>query len=303
MFNRHKIRNHMTADTMAKKPKIVRSESALRKQVDIWRANGKTVGLVPTMGALHDGHLSLVKHIAKKVDRVLVTIFVNPAQFAAHEDLDTYPRNEAADVAMLAELGVDLIYTPPVPTMYPDGFATSVNLEGPAKVGLEDKFRPHFFGGVATVVAKLLIQCNPHLAIFGEKDYQQLMVITRMARDLNIPVKIIGGKTIREKDGLALSSRNAYLSEKERATAPTLQAALVDASAKIAEGKAVGQALAIAKKRISKAGFKLDYLEARNAKTLQPLDKKQENEPIRLLVAAKLGTTRLIDNIPVKRTR
>ncbi len=286
---------------MTKNPKIVRSESALRRQVDKWRADGKTVGLVPTMGALHTGHLSLVANIAKKADRVLVTIFVNPGQFAAHEDLGTYPRNEAADIAMLAELGVDLVYTPPVATMYPAGFATSVQLKGPATVGLEDKFRPHFFGGVATVVAKLLIQCNPHIAIFGEKDYQQLMVITRMTKDLNLPIKIIGGKTVRESDGLALSSRNAYLSNKERAVAPLLQAALQDAAKKISQGASVARAIGTAKRRISKAGFKLDYLEARNAKTLQPLDKTDKTEPIRLLIAAKLGTTRLIDNRAVKR--
>ncbi|MBZ0215313.1 MAG: pantoate--beta-alanine ligase [Fimbriimonadaceae bacterium] len=288
---------------MATRPKIIRSEKALRKQVDAWRGNGKTIGLVPTMGALHQGHLSLVEYISKKADRVLVTIFVNPSQFAAHEDLDTYPRNEKADVAMLAALGVDMVYTPSVRTMYPDGFATSVNLKGPATVGLEDKYRPHFFGGVATVVAKLLIQCNPHIAIFGEKDYQQLMVITRMARDLNIPVKIIGGKTIREPDGLALSSRNAYLNEKERTVAPTLQAALKEVATKISGNADINRALSAAKTRISQAGFDLDYLEARNAKTLQPLEKQKENEPIRLLVAAKLGTTRLIDNIAVKRKK
>jgi len=288
---------------MAKKPKILRGEDSMRKQVNRWRDNGELVGLVPTMGALHDGHLSLVEQISKKVSKVVVTIFVNPSQFAPHEDLDTYPRDEKRDVALLTELGVDLVYTPPVPVMYPDGFATSVHVEGPAKVGLEDKYRPHFFSGVATVVSKLLIQCNPHIAIFGEKDYQQLQVITRMARDLNIPAKIIGGPTIRESDGLALSSRNAYLSAEERAAAPALYTALSEAACKIGDGMPPGRATGAAKAKIKKAGFVPDYVQARNAQTLEPLDRNIVDEPIRLLAAAKLGTTRLIDNMPVKRKR
>src|SRR5262245_50084913 len=220
-----------------RKPKtqIVRTLPALRR----WREKfpGKSVALVPTMGALHDGHLTLVRTARRKCDLVVVSIFVNPTQFAPHEDLASYPRTWDADTAALKALGVDAIWAPNVAAMYPDGFATKVAPGGPALVGLEDKFRPHFFGGVCTVVAKLLLQVQPDIATFGEKDYQQLKVVTAMARDLDIGTKIAGVPTVREKDGLAMSSRNAYLSAEERATAPTLYRALKNRSEERRVGK------------------------------------------------------------------
>src|SRR3954466_15049234 len=197
---------------MARRPKIAKTVAELRRQVARWRDEGETVALVPTMGALHEGHLALVRLARRRADRVVVSIFVNPAQFAPNEDFSNYPRTWEADIAALSQLSVDAIWTPSVATMYPDGFATRIVPGGPALAGLEDKFRPHFFGGVCTVVAKLLLQVAPDFATFGEKDYQQLKVVTAIARDLDIPTKIIGLPTMREKDGLALSSRNAYLS-------------------------------------------------------------------------------------------
>ena len=205
---------------MARSPRIVRALPALRRSVAQFRDAGETIALVPTMGALHEGHLTLVRLARKRARRVIVSIFVNPAQFAPNEDFASYPRSLTTDIAGLA--GVDLVWAPAVETMYPQGFATQIVPQGPAKVGLEDAFRPHFFAGVATVVAKLLIQCAPDVAIFGEKDFQQLKVVTRLARDLDLPVKIVGAPIVREKDGLAMSSRNAYLSAAERAAAPTL---------------------------------------------------------------------------------
>lgn len=280
-------------------PKIARTERAVRQRVSAWRMAGETVALVPTMGALHEGHLTLVEQVTKKADRTIVSVFVNPSQFAAHEDLDTYPRDEAADLRELAKLGVDLVFAPDVEEMYPENYATAIAVEGPATAGLEDKNRPHFFGGVATVVAKLLLLCQPHMAIFGEKDFQQLLVIRQMTRDLNIPVKILAGATIRETDGLALSSRNAYLTPGQRSIAPMLHAVLKDVALKIGRGGKVSRVLGTAKTRLGRAGFRLDYLEARHTVTLAPLE-KDATGPARLLVAARLGTTRLIDNIPLK---
>ena len=229
---------------------------------------------------------------------MVVSIFVNPAQFAPHEDFGSYPRTFAADVKALAAEGVDLVWAPTAQEMYPEGFATRVEPEGAAKAGLEDRFRPHFFGGVATVVSKLLIQVAPDIAVFGQKDYQQLKVITTMARDLDLPVRIVGAPTVRERDGLALSSRNVYLSAEERAAAPTLQRVLKDCAAKLREGRRPGTVLGAGRKTIERAGFKLDYLEARHAETLAPLS-SGGTDPIRLLVAARIGTTRLIDNLGV----
>jgi len=250
------------------------------------------------MGALHSGHLALVKLARKKAKRVVVSIFVNPTQFAPHEDFGSYPRTWDADLKALSALKVDLVWAPTAEAMYPEGFSTKVAPGGPALAGLEDKFRPHFFGGVTTVVSKLFLQVAPDFAIFGEKDFQQLKVVTAMARDLDIPVKVIGLPTVREKDGLALSSRNAYLSPEERQIAPTLQRALQDCARHIKDGRPIVDALAVGRAQIERAGFVLDYLEARNANTLAPVQTLKDG-PLRLLVAAKLGKTRLIDNIGV----
>ena len=250
------------------------------------------------MGALHEGHFSLVRRASSRANSVIVSIFVNPTQFAPHEDLTTYPRTFAADVAALAERGVALVWAPSVRTMYPDGFATRVVPEGPARVGLEDASRPHFFAGVATVVAKLLIQCEPDIALFGDKDYQQLKVVTQLARDLGLKTRIVGVPIVRERDGLALSSRNRYLDAAERQKAPMLYRALKDAAAAIAAGAAIAKALEQGRSTLTQAGLQVDYFEARNTDTLEPL-KGSVGEPIQLLAAARLGATRLIDNIAV----
>ncbi|HET9902763.1 MAG TPA: pantoate--beta-alanine ligase [Xanthobacteraceae bacterium] len=278
---------------------VVRTVASLRRAVARFRAAGETVALVPTMGALHEGHLSLVRRGRTRADRVVVSIFVNPTQFAPSEDFDTYPRTFASDRAALRECRADLIWAPAsVAEMYPAGFATRVVPAGPAAVGLEDAFRPDFFSGVATVVTKLLLQCLPDVAIFGEKDFQQLRVVERIVADLNIPVRIVGAPTVREADGLAMSSRNVYLSEKERAAAATLYATLTGCARALREGVPVAEALARGRASIAKAGFALDYLEARHALTLERIENLGEG-PIRLLVAARLGATRLIDNLAV----
>ena len=211
---------------MSRSPMIVRTMPALRRALEDLRARRATVALVPTMGALHDGHLSLVRLARRRATRVVVSIFVNPAQFAPTEDFSSYPRSWKSDVAKLAAAEVDLIWNPDVKTMYPDGFATRILTKGPATVGLEDRFRPHFFGGVTTVVGKLFTQCRPDFAMFGEKDFQQLRVVTRMARDLDLGVKVTGSPTVRERDGLAMSSRNVYLSPEQRRAAPELYRAM-----------------------------------------------------------------------------
>jgi len=276
-----------------RRPKVVRTLKALDQATgEFATAN---VALVPTMGALHAGHLSLVRFARRHATRVIVSIFVNPAQFAPNEDLATYPRTWDADAAALANEGVDLIWAPSVGVMYPDGFATRVVPDGPAKVGLEDAFRPHFFAGVATVVAKLFLQCRPDVAIFGEKDFQQLKVVTRLARDLDLRLKVIGAPIVREPDGLAMSSRNAYLTSGERAVAPVLHGTLKACARSISGGSPIARSLADGRKAITAAGFALDYLEARNADTLTPVRGRADG-PIRLLVAARLGKTRLIDN-------
>ena len=284
---------------MARLPQVAKTVTALRRQVACWRKAGETVALVPTMGALHEGHLSLVRLARRRADRVVVSIFVNPAQFAPAEDFSTYPRTFAADVAMLAEEKADLVWAPAnVSVMYPDGFATRIVPEGPATVALEDAFRPDFFKGVATVVAKLFIQVAPDIAVFGEKDYQQLKVVSRMARDLDLPLKVIRAPTVREPDGLAMSSRNGYLTADERAVAPTLHRVLTLCAKKIAEGRSMMTILAEGREAIGLAGFALDYLEARHAETLAPV-KSIKDRPVRLLVSARIGKTRLIDNVAV----
>jgi pantoate--beta-alanine ligase len=270
----------------------------MRGWTDRAGAKGETVALVPTMGALHAGHLALVRLARRKADRVVVSIFVNPTQFAPNEDFSSYPRTWDADVAALSELKVDAIWAPSVATMYPEGFATRIAPGGPALAGLEDKFRPHFFGGVCTVVAKLLLQVRPDFATFGEKDYQQLKVVTAMARDLDIPAKIVGLPTVREKDGLAMSSRNAYLTPNERATAPVLQRTLKECAKHLKSGQPLVDVLAVGRAKIEREGFIIDYLEARHAENLAPVASIKDG-PMRLLVAAKLGRTRLIDNIGV----
>src|SRR5579859_3149891 len=251
-----------------------------------------------TMGALHDGHVSLVRLAKRRATRVIVSIFVNPTQFAPTEDFASYPRTWKADVAKLAAEAVDVIWHPDVKTMYPDGFATRIVPEGPATAGLEDRFRPHFFGGVTTVVGKLFMQCRPDVAIFGEKDFQQLRVVTRMARDLDLGVRVIGSKTVRERDGLAMSSRNVYLSAEERRMAPELFRAMKESSARLRAGDDLSAALAVGTEVIRSAGFALDYFELRHAETLAPVTSAKDG-PLRILVAAKLGTTRLIDNMAV----
>ncbi len=288
----------MPAKSASSSLAVVRALPALRRTVDGFRAKGASVALVPTMGALHEGHINLVRLARRRADRVVVSIFVNPTQFAPHEDLASYPRTFKADAAKLAAEGVDVIWNPDAKTMYPDGFATRVAPEGPALAGLEDRFRPHFFGGVATVVTKLFTQVAPDIAIFGEKDYQQLKVVTRMARDLDLRVRVVGVPTVRERDGLAMSSRNVYLSPGERRTAPVLYRTLKQCAARLRDGATVATALRKGEQEISRAGFKVDYLEARHAETLAPV-KSIKDGPLRLLVAARLGTTRLIDNVKV----
>ncbi|MGB6396850.1 MAG: pantoate--beta-alanine ligase [Bradyrhizobium sp.] len=283
---------------MSRSPTIVRTVPALRRAVDSLRARKATIALVPTMGALHDGHVSLVRLAKRRASKVIVSIFVNPTQFAPSEDFSSYPRTWRADVAKLAAENVDLIWNPDVKTMYPDGFATRIAPEGPATVGLEDRFRPHFFGGVATVVGKLFMQVRPDFAIFGEKDFQQLRVVTRMAGDLDLAVKVIGSKTVRERDGLAMSSRNVYLTPEHRGVATTLYRAMKQGAARLRAGDDIAAVMAGGAEMITAAGFVLDYFEVRHAETLAPMTAAKDG-PVRILVAAKLGTTRLIDNIAV----
>lgn len=283
---------------MAKPVSVLRMIGSLRRTVECWRAADARIALVPTMGALHAGHVALISSARRRAKRIVVSIFVNPAQFAADEDLATYPRTWDADLELLRKLGADAVWTPTVERMYPAGFATRVLPAGAATVGLEDRFRPHFFTGVATVVAKLLIQCAPDFAMFGEKDYQQLRVVEQITRDLDVPTRIIAVPTVRQKDGLALSSRNLYLSTSERERAPLLHRVLKECARKIAKGAQLESVLGEAAAAIQNGGFALDYLEARHAKTLQPITSHAQG-PIRLLVAARLGKTRLIDNVGV----
>jgi pantoate--beta-alanine ligase len=283
---------------MSRSPMIVRTVPALRRALDGLRARKATVALVPTMGALHDGHVSLVRLAKRRAAKVIVSIFVNPAQFAPTEDFGSYPRTWNADVAKLAAEKVDLIWNPDVKTMYPAGFATRILTEGPATAGLEDRFRPHFFGGVTTVVGKLFTQCRPDFAIFGEKDFQQLQVVTRMAKDLDLGVKVVGSRTVRDGDGLAMSSRNVYLSPDERRAAPELHRALQESARRLRAGEDIEAAMAAGAEIIAAAGFTLDYLEVRHAETLAPIASAKDR-PLRILVAAKIGKTRLIDNIGV----
>ena len=279
-------------------PDTATSVAGLRERVRDWRRQSRTIGLVPTMGALHDGHSALVRQSLASCDRTVVSIFVNPKQFAPHEDFATYPRNEAADLARLAGLGADLVYMPSAQEMYADGFATSVSVAGLSE-GLCGVTRPHFFQGVATVVAKLLLQCLPDNAYFGEKDYQQLQVVRRLVRDLDIPVAVVGVPTVREADGLAMSSRNAYLTPAERAAAPALHRVLSRVAERLHAGDAAPDAAAWGRRELAAAGFaRVDYLEVRDADTLAPIEGAlTAGARARVLAAALLGRTRLIDNI------
>ncbi|MCU0885394.1 MAG: pantoate--beta-alanine ligase [Beijerinckiaceae bacterium] len=280
---------------------VVRTVKALRARVGAWQAGGEHVALVPTMGALHAGHIALVKAGQRRAQHVVVSIFVNPTQFAPTEDLSSYPRTFAADRAKLADAGADLIFAPTVPEMYPDGFATTVSLAGPAAAGLEDAFRPTHFPGVATVVCKLFTQCRPDIALFGEKDYQQLQVVKHLARDLDLDIKVIGVPTVREPDGLAMSSRNRFLSAAEREKSLVLYQQMQAAASAIRAGHEPEAALDAARSAIIAAGFALDYLALRDAATLARINGAAllAGQPLRLLVAAKIGATRLIDNIAV----
>ena len=277
---------------------IVRPVADLRTTVSAWKRQGFTVGFVPTMGALHEGHLALVREAKERADRVVASVFVNPTQFAAHEDLGTYPRQEARDAELLAEAGCDLMFAPTVEEMYRPDATTTVSVGAPAE-GLEGDFRPQMFGGVALVVAKLLNQVQPDVAVFGEKDFQQLIVVRRLVRDLDIPTEIVGLPTVRDGHGLALSSRNAYLSEAELAVARELNGVLAEAGAKAALGGPVAALEAEAVQALLRAGFdSIDYVAIRRAEDLSVFETVVDS-PARILAAARLGRTRLIDNMPV----
>jgi len=278
----------------------VRDVAALRARIRAWRGHGETIAMVPTMGALHAGHLSLVGIGRRKAHRVISTIFVNPKQFSANEDLSRYPRQEAVDAAMLRGAGCDLLFAPSAELVYPRGFATTVSVAG-LDLPMEGESRPGHFNGVATVVSKLLLMAFPDVAIFGEKDWQQLTIIRRLVTDLEIPVEVVGAPTVREPDGLAMSSRNAYLSHGERAIAAALPRTLRAAAMTIASGAGVAETLSTARAALKSAGFKLDYLTMADAATLATVDRYgPEQPPTRLFIAARLGTTRLIDNWPVE---
>ncbi len=277
--------------------KLLKTIREVRDQIKNWRANGDHVGFVPTMGALHEGHLSLVRAAQSRASVCVVSIFVNPTQFAPHEDFDTYPRPLDDDLAKLRALNVDAVYLPSPSEMYPDGFCTQVHVDRLSE-GLCSDARPHFFDGVALVVTKLLLQVLPDIAVFGEKDYQQLLIIKRLALDLNIPVQIIGGPTLRESDGLAMSSRNAYLDESERKIAAGLNEELKSAAARLEGSAPVEKTLAAAIANLKAKGFDtIDYFELRDQHTLEPIAEYSGGG--RLLAAAWLGKTRLIDNWPV----
>lgn len=288
----------MTIDRHSLALPVARTVKALRDEIACLRAAGRKVGFVPTMGALHAGHVSLGRIARDRGASVVYSIFVNPAQFAAHEDFGTYPRTEPEDARKLAEAGVcDLIWGPNAAEMYPDGFASALSIGGPSH-GLETDFRPHFFGGVAVVVAKLLLQVMPDFAVFGEKDYQQLLVVQRVVADLNIPVEIVAAPTEREPDGLAMSSRNAYLTSRERPVAARLNRTLKDVILMVKRGDAIDHAAAFGFAELLEAGFdSVDYLEIRDAETLARVT--GPSRPMRVLAAARIGKTRLIDNMAV----
>ena len=278
---------------------IVRTVEALRARITAWRSAGLRIALVPTMGALHEGHLSLIRLAGERADRVVASLFVNPTQFAPHEDLDAYPRDEARDTQLLAAEGCHLLYAPTVDEMYRPGFSTTVTVASVSEP-LDGLARPHHFAGVATVVAKLLIQCAPDLAVFGEKDYQQLQVIRRLVVDLDLPVEVVGGPTIRTENGLARSSRNAYLSEAQLVIATRLNTIMAEAVRALRDGATIAQVETSGVAALTEAGFdRVDYFEVRRAGDLSRLDSETVNEPARILAAALVGKTRLIDNMAV----
>ena len=276
---------------------IVRTVAELRSRISMWRREGQSVALVPTMGSLHAGHLSLMKVGKERSDRVIATIFVNPLQFAPNEDFETYPRREDSDIRKLVEEDIDLLFAPDVSEMYRPDATTTISVGGLTDC-LCALSRPGFFDGVATVVTKLLLQALPDIAIFGEKDYQQLLVIKRLATDLDIPVEIIGAPTIREEDGLALSSRNVYLDTKSRSIAPSMYNILTQYASDISNGNDIKKSLQLAKQTMQKSGFeKIEYLDLRSSQTLQACN--DIKRPSRLFAAAWLGSTRLIDNLAI----
>ena len=273
-----------------------RTVGDLRAHIAKWRKARQRVALVPTMGVLHEGHLALVSLAKSKADHVVVSIFVNPIQFGPREDFKSYPRDEAGDLKKLGDAGADLVFAPDTAEMYPQGFSTQVTV-GDLTEDLCGASRPNHFDGVATVVTKLLLQCAPDLAVFGEKDYQQLLVIKRLVRDLNLPVEIMGGPIVRETGGLALSSRNGYLSPSERKTAPLLYQTISAVAADLAQGRGCDDAVVAARFKLQAAGFRVDYVAVRDPDTLKPLSGPVQRA--RVLAAAYLGKTRLIDNVPV----
>lgn len=279
-------------------PRVIPTVRELRTSVRGWRDHGARVALVPTMGALHAGHLSLIERARKNADRVIVSIFVNPAQFAPHEDFDRYPRDLDKDCARLAKQGItDAVFAPQVSELYPAGFATRIELSGPA-LGLESDFRPHFFSGVATIVAKLLIAAGPHMAVFGEKDYQQLLVIRRLVGDLGLDIDIVSAPILREADGLAMSSRNAYLGPVERPVAARLNVVLSELVLSLREGELIVKVEQFGRDALRMAGFdSVDYVAVRDANTLAKVERPVGE--LRVLAAATIGKTRLIDNMAV----
>lgn len=277
---------------------IVRTVKDLREEITEWKKQGLIVGLVPTMGALHKGHLSLVQAVAEKADRIVVSIFVNPTQFGEGEDLDKYPRQEAEDCKKLSETSASLVFAPLVEEMYPEGHVSKVTLEGGITEILEGAERPGHFDGVATIVTKLLLQCLPDVAIFGEKDYQQLAVIRQFVRDLDIPTQIMAGKLIREQDGLAYSSRNAYLNKEERVIAGKFNIILKELVLNLERGGHVREEETLAANKLLKAGFQeVDYVSVTDPATLMPLD--AVNGEARVLAVARIGGVRLLDNMAI----
>jgi pantoate--beta-alanine ligase len=273
-----------------------RTVVALRARIRAWRAAGDRIALVPTMGALHQGHLSLIGNGRRRAHRVVASIFVNPLQFGANEDLGRYPRQEARDADLLREAGCDLLFLPQAEAVYPRGYATTVSVGGLDRP-MEGASRPGHFDGVATVVTKLLLMAFPDVAIFGEKDWQQLAIIRRLAVDLNIPAEIVGAPIVRESDGLAMSSRNAYLTPQQRSVAGALFRTLQATASTISSGASIPDTLSAARAALESAGFKVDYLQLADERTLEPIDRALPGG--RLFAAARLGSTRLIDNLPV----
>ncbi len=286
---------------MAATTNIVRTIRALRTYTNKWREQRQTIALVPTMGALHEGHLSLVEFAKKKADKVIVTIFVNPTQFGENEDLSKYPRNEKEDIKKLDNIGADLVFAPNINQIYPEGFSTTVSVTGLTDV-LCGKSRPTHFSGVTTIVSKLLMQSLPDIAIFGEKDFQQLIIIKQMVQDLDIPVKIIGAPIVRESNGLAMSSRNIYLNEKHRKIAPNLYKELKQLTKQLPSEKSISNTLSQTIEKLTSLGFQVDYLELRDVKSLKNIQGKITT-PARVFAAVYLGKTRLIDNMKVSKSK